>query len=117
MQWLKKIFNFYLDANIHVALGVYALVQVTLIEYQLPYDESISLALFFGTIVEYGFIKYASLAKQYLFLKQRYLKLIQFFNFTCAIIAMYFVSQFNLKTMIASASLFLVDFHYLFLAI
>src|SRR5690606_23775080 len=112
MELLKKIFNFYLDANIHVALGVYALVQVTLIEYQLPYDESISLALFFGTIVEYGFIKYASLAKHYLFLKQRYLKLIQFFNFTCAIIAMYFVSQLNLKTVIAAAALVLVAFLY-----
>lgn len=112
MGWLKKIYNFYLDANIHVALGVYALVQVTLIEYQLPYDRSISFALFFGTIVEYGFIKYASLAKHYLFLKQQYLRWIQLFNFTCAVIAMYFVSELNMKTVIAAAVLVLVAFLY-----
>jgi hypothetical protein len=112
MGWLKKIYNFYLDANIHVALGVYALVQVTLIEYQLPYDRSISFALFFGTIVEYGFIKYASLAKHYLFLKQQYLRWIQLFNFTCAVIAMYFVSELNMKTVIAAAALVLVAFLY-----
>jgi len=112
MEWLKKIFNFYLDANIHVALGVYSLVQVTLLEYQLRFDESISYALFFGTIVEYGFIKYASLARHYLFLKQQYLILIQLFNFSCALIAMYFVSQLNIQTVIAAAVLVLVAFLY-----
>lgn len=112
MEWLKKVFNFYLDANIHVALGVFALVQVTRLEYELLFDQSISYALFFGTIVEYGFIKYASLAKHYLFLKQGYLKLIQLFNFFCAIVAMYFVSQLNLKTVIAAAILVLVAFLY-----
>src|SRR5690606_28499756 len=112
MELLKKIFNFYLDANIHVALGVYSLVQVTLLEYQLPFDASISYALFFGTIVEYGFIKYASLARHYLFLKQRYLKLIQFFNFSCALVAMYYVSQLNLKTVFVAAALVLVAFLY-----
>lgn len=112
MEWLKKMFNFYLDANIHVALGVYALVQVTLLEYDLPYDEPISLALFFGTIVEYGFIKYASLAKHYLFVRQKYLKLIQFFNFSCALIAIYYVSQLNLRTILVTAALVLVAFLY-----
>lgn len=112
MEWLKKLFNFYLDANIHVALGVYALVQVTLMEYGLDCDQPISLALFFGTIVEYGFIKYASLAKHYLFVKQKYLKLIQLFNFSCALIAMYYVSQLNLKTVFVAAALILVAFLY-----
>lgn len=112
MEWLKKLFNFYLDANIHVALSVYALVQVTLMEYGLDYDQPISLALFFGTIVEYGFIKYASLAKHYLFVKQKYLKLIQLFNFSCVLIAMYYVSQLNLKTVFVAAALILVAFLY-----
>lgn len=112
MEWLKKLFNFYLDANIHVALSVYALVQVTLVEYGLDYDQPISLALFFGTIVEYGFIKYASLAKHYLFVKQKYLKLIQLFNFSCALFAMYYVSQLNLKTVFVAAALILVAFLY-----
>lgn len=112
MKRLKKIFNFYLDANIHVALAVYALVQVTILEYELPYDESISYALFFGTIVEYGFIKYASLAKHYLFLERPYLKWIQLFNFACALIAIYYVTQLSLKTILTAAALVVVAFLY-----
>lgn len=112
MGRLKKIFNFYLDANIHVALAVYALTQVTLMEYELPFDESISYALFFGTIVEYGFIKYASLAKHYLFIEQPYLRWIQRFNIACGLIAMYYVSQLSLKTIVFAAGLVVVAFLY-----
>lgn len=63
MRLLKAIFDFYLHGSIHVALAVYALVQMTFHFFHLQYDLAMSLFAFFGTIVGYNFVKYDELVR------------------------------------------------------
>lgn len=60
---IQALFDFYLKSSIHVALSVYALVRMTQFMFEIPYDESIALFSFFGTIVGYNFVKYDALAR------------------------------------------------------
>lgn len=63
MQLLRRIIGFYINASIHVALAVYALVRMTFHFFHIAYDEPMALFAFFGTIVGYNFVKYDELAR------------------------------------------------------
>lgn len=63
MQIAKNILNFYIDSSLHVALSVYALIRITFLKLELPYDEAVAYFGFYGTIVGYNFIKYDELAR------------------------------------------------------
>lgn len=63
MSWLKKIIDFYIESSIHVALSVYALIRITFLKLNLPYDEAVAYFGFYGTIVGYNFIKYDELVR------------------------------------------------------
>ncbi|WHT38227.1 hypothetical protein QNH98_14390 [Myroides sp. mNGS23_01] len=56
---LGKVFDFYLKASIHVSFAVFALVQMTFYFCHLPFDWTVSLLAFSGTLFSYNFIKYA----------------------------------------------------------
>ncbi|RYG29174.1 MAG: hypothetical protein EOO01_38615, partial [Chitinophagaceae bacterium] len=60
---LKRIFDFYIHGSVHVALSVFALIQVTAIRLGLPFDPAVSGFGFFGTIVGYNFVKYDAIAR------------------------------------------------------
>lgn len=63
MTVFKRIFDFYLEGSIHVALATYALVRMTQHMFHIPYDWPVALFVFFGTIVGYNFVKYDALAR------------------------------------------------------
>lgn len=63
MRILKKLFDFYVESSIHVALAVYALIQITIISLNISNNEPVAWFGFFGTIVGYNFIKYDELAR------------------------------------------------------
>ncbi|WP_269227971.1 hypothetical protein [Flavobacterium eburneipallidum] len=63
MKVLKKVFDFYIQSSIHVALSVYSLVQMTCFMFHIPEDKPIANFAFFGTIVGYNFVKYDSFAR------------------------------------------------------
>ncbi|MCM5661675.1 UbiA prenyltransferase family protein [Galbibacter mesophilus] len=117
MKLLKRIFDFYLDTSIHVGLSVFALAQVTFYNLGLPFDDALSYALFFGTIVEYSFIKYSPLAKHYIFVTQKYIRSIQLFSAICFLVALYFVFQLQAITVIIASVLVLLAFLYVVPAI
>lgn len=56
---LTKVFDFYLKASVHVSFAVFALVQMTFYFCRLPFDWTVSLLAFSGTLFSYNFIKYA----------------------------------------------------------
>lgn len=58
MQILKRVFDFYLHASIHVAFAVLALVLMTNHMFQQPFDFAMAGFAFFGTLFGYNFIKY-----------------------------------------------------------
>ncbi len=63
MKIFKRVFDFYLDGSIHVALSCFALVRMTQHLFEIPDGESMAYFAFFGTIVGYNFVKYDALAR------------------------------------------------------
>lgn len=89
MKVLHRVFDFYLDASMHVALSVFCMLQITGLLFQFTIDPNLSYFLFFGTIASYNFIKYGVEAEKYIVLANRYHKNIQFFSFIALAIAVY----------------------------
>ncbi|MFC2147652.1 hypothetical protein ACFLR9_03715 [Bacteroidota bacterium] len=89
MGWLNRIFNFYLDASIHVALAVISLVLITNLYLNIIPGQHLILFVFFGTIPSYNFIKYGVEAKKYILVKNSYHRQIQIFSFIFLALAGY----------------------------
>ncbi len=101
MKLVEKIFDFYLDASIHVALAVFCLIQVTEEFLNITPNNHLSYYVFFGTIACYNFIKYGVEAEKYILVANRYHKNIQFFSFGCLGIAIYHAWFLNLQSWVA----------------
>ena len=89
MGWLSRIFNFYLDASIHVAFAVISLLLITNLYLNILPDKHLILFIFFGTIPSYNFIKYGVEAKGYILVKNSYHKQIQIFSLILLALAGY----------------------------
>lgn len=89
MKIIKQLFDFYLDASIHVALSVFCLLWVTAIFNDIELDVHLCLFLFFGTIACYNFIKYGVEADKYILVNNKYHKAIQVFSIICLLISLY----------------------------
>jgi hypothetical protein len=90
MRTLKSIFDFYLDASIHVALAVIAMAGVTFHLFGTSSDIDLLGFIFFSVIVCYNFIKYGVEAYKYLIVSNAYHKTIQIFSFLSFGFALYF---------------------------
>ncbi|NJB72786.1 hypothetical protein GGR42_003277 [Saonia flava] len=89
MKWPKILFDFYLDASIHVAFSVLALFHITHYFLELPLHIHLSFFVFFSTIACYNFIKYGVEAEKYILVANRYHKNIQFASFIAVLLALY----------------------------
>ncbi|MDB2606460.1 hypothetical protein N9Y48_01640 [Zobellia sp.] len=89
MKVFYRVFEFYLDASVHVAFGVYALVHVTDITLGYGVDKHLAWFLFFGSVACYNFVKYGVEAKKYILVANRYYKNIQFVSFIALALALY----------------------------
>ena len=99
MRYLKQVFDFYLNASIHVALAVYALAWITLVEFGLGHDENVLYFIFFASITGYNFIKYFGLAKFHHRSLASWLKVIQVFSAVCFLLMCYYAIQLELRTL------------------
>jgi hypothetical protein len=102
MKIFRKILDFYLNASIHVALAVYALVRITEMYFQLPYNENLDYFIFYGTITGYNFVKYAGVAKLHHISLTNDLKIIQIFSFFCFLAMCYYGYLIEVKTLLFS---------------
>ncbi len=105
MKQLQGLFDFYLDASVHVALSTYALVCVTAVILNITVGNHLSWFLFFGTIVCYNFVKYGVEAKKYILVANRYHKNIQTFSFIAAGFMFYHAYYLTLDVWIAIVAL------------
>ena len=113
MTFLRKIFNFYIDASLHVALAVYALVRVTMLNFNIEYDENISYVIFYGAIVGYNFLKYAGTAEKYIFVDKTYTKIIQGLSFLAFFLSIYYIFHLPFKILYRIGGLVVVTVLYL----
>ena len=100
MKFLKLFFNFYINASIHVAFAVYALISVTKLYFDLNYQNQFNYFIFFGSITGYNFVKYAGVAKLHHRSLTEDLKIIQIFSFFCFLATCYFATQISVTTLI-----------------
>ena len=89
----KQFLNFYINSSIHVALSVFSLTWVTLIEYDIPYSKIVLCFIFFATITGYNFVKYFGIAKFHHRSLANWLKLIQIFSLCCFLLMCYYGFQ------------------------
>ncbi len=99
MKFLKSLFNFYINASIHVALAVYALVRITERYFGLPYNEPLDYVIFYGTISGYNYIKYAGIAKLHHRSLTPALRWIQVFSACCFLAMLHYASFLEVTTM------------------
>ncbi|MEL6810026.1 MAG: hypothetical protein AAFP76_01685 [Bacteroidota bacterium] len=83
MRFFERLFQFYINASIHVALAVCSLAMVTVIALNMVPDMNLMGFFFFGTISGYNFVKYAPAAGMHHRSLTRSLKTIQIFSFLC----------------------------------
>ena len=110
MQILRRLFNFYLDASVHVALASFALIQVTAISFSISVPTELGWFLFFASIVCYNGMKYGVEAKKYILVTNQHQRHIQIFSALALCAAIYFGYFLSTKlyTAIAVLALFTV---------
>jgi hypothetical protein len=100
MRFIKQVLDFYLNASIHVAMSVFALVQLTQILFTITNDCATSYFAFFGTIVGYNFVKYDALARAKRLRMTFQLKIIVFLSFLSLLATGYYFFQLHKSTQI-----------------
>lgn len=112
MRYVKYVFDFYLNASIHVALSVYALSWITLLLFEVSYNEDLLYFNFYGTITGYNFVKYFGVARWHHRSLTRWLKITQIFSLLCFILMCYYLFNLNDQTQIIIIFLGLITFFY-----
>jgi len=112
MKIVKQLLDFYINSSIHVALSVYALSWITLLIFNLPYDENILYFNFYATITGYNFVKYFGIAKWHHRSLARWLKVIQVFSFFSFMLMVFYAFKLETKVLFILAGLGVVTFLY-----
>ncbi|PTM08306.1 MAG: hypothetical protein DA407_08340 [Bacteroidetes bacterium] len=112
MQVLKRLFDFYINSSIHVALAVCGLTWVTLLNFNVGADLDFMYFIFFATVTGYNFVKYFGLAKFHHRGLANWLKVIQIFSFLCFLGLVYFTFKLKGDTIVYFGVLGIITFLY-----
>lgn len=112
MSRLKPLIDFYINSSIHVALAVFSMTYVTVLELGFPTDWPLFLFVFFSTITGYNFVKYFGMAKFHHRRLARWLKIIQVFSLVCFFLMLWFLWQLKPKTIVYVAVFGVITFLY-----
>ena len=80
---MKKIFDFYINSSIHVALAVVSLSLISALHFEVPVNIFQLVFIFFGAVTSYNFVKYAEVAGLHHRSLARGLRNIQIFSLFC----------------------------------
>ncbi len=86
----NKLFAFYINSSIHVALAVVSLCWITFLHFDSAPDYHLLSFVFFATITGYNFVKYAGVAKLHHRSLAKGLRMIQIFSFLAFLFLVYF---------------------------
>jgi hypothetical protein len=112
MKFFKIVFNFYINASIHVGLAVYAFVRITEQYFGLSNNDNLDYFIFFGTITGYNFVKYAGVARLHHRSLTNNLKIIQVFSLLCFLAMCYYGYQTPITTLLFTVPFTLLTFLY-----
>ncbi|TPV34209.1 hypothetical protein FJ651_08615 [Paucihalobacter ruber] len=114
MHNLKKWFEFYLNASVHVALAAVSLTLITAYEFAIKPDISLILFVFFATISAYNFVKYFGIDKAHFKVRTSNLNLIFWSSLCCVILAGYFMMFLKTEALAVIAVSGLITWFYAF---
>lgn len=112
MKFFKTVIDFYINASIHVALAVYALLRITEIYFEIPHNELLDWFVFFATITGYNFVKYAGIAKLHHRSLTKNLQVTQVFSLICFLLMCYFAWLLPLRILLFFVPFGLLTFLY-----
>ena len=109
---LKQILNFYINSSIHVALAVFSLSYITLLEFNISYDKPVLYFIFYASITGYNFVKYFEVTKFQHRSLSTWLKFIQIFSLLCFVLMCYYSFRLEKTTMFYIAVFAVLTFLY-----
>lgn len=112
MRWLIRLFRFYINSHIHVALAVCSLCLVSCLNFDIEINWNLLGFVFFGTVTGYNFVKYFGLAKFHHKRLAPWLRHIQIFAFFAFIGLCYFTLQLSRNTIILAGIMGVLTFLY-----
>ena len=112
MHFLKRLFDFYINSSIHVALAVCSLCLITLFEFGFEPDTALLFFVFFASITGYNFVKYFGLAKFHHRRLSNWLRYIQIFSFFCFLGMCFYAIKLPVKTLVYLGGLGIITFLY-----
>lgn len=112
MRKLQRLFEFYINSSIHVALTVVAFTIITYLSFDITIDFSIVIFVGLATISSYNFVKYFGLAKFHHRGLADWLKIIQVFSLLCTITMFIYAFQLEIKTLIYLVCFGVITFLY-----
>jgi hypothetical protein len=112
MKIFRKIFDFYIDGSIHVALSCFALVQITQHYFNISKDYPMAYFAFFGAIVGYNFVKYEALVSAKKMQIKDNLKAIAILSFLSLLAAGFYFFQLRSITQIVSVAFLILTLLY-----
>jgi hypothetical protein len=112
MPVIKRLFKFYINSSIHVAIAVVCLTGLTFLEFNVNINKDLLFFTFFATITGYNFVKYYGMAKFYHRSLSKWLKEIQLFSFFSFIAMLYSAFSLSMKALLIILGLALLTFLY-----
>ena len=112
MKVFRKVFDFYIEGSIHVALSCLALVQITQHYLGISIAFSMLYFAFFGAIVGYNFVKYEALVRAQKSKMNNKLKAIALLSFLSLIVVGFCFFQLQRITQIVSVVFFILTLLY-----
>lgn len=112
MKCFKALFDFYLNASIHVALAAFSFVFITAFEFNFEVPISLIFFIVFATIFGYNFVKYYGVSKSHFHKFTRRLLLIRILMTFSLVGVVYFSFFLELKTLFFSAFLAAITLFY-----
>ena len=112
MKAIKAVLDFYISSSIHVALAVCSLSWITLLKFNLPYDENLLYFVFFASIIGYNFVKYFGVVNFHYRSLTTWLIGVYELSFICLLLMGHYLFQLNVDTIIAVAVCCVITFFY-----
>ncbi|MDC7999624.1 hypothetical protein POV26_01085 [Aequorivita todarodis] len=112
MKFFKRVFAFYINSSIHVALAVVALLAVSVLEYGLTIPKELWAFVFLGALTGYNFVKYAKIAGLHHRSLTNSLKTIQVFSGICFVLLVLIAFRLSITTLLVTAGFGLATFFY-----
>ena len=114
MSIAKRLFDFYLNASLHIGLAILALTNITEFSLKIPSQLNLNMVVFFGAVVGYNVLKYVDvLTRNRQWISRN--SMIILASFLAFLTACYYFFQLETKTQLAFIGIGVIIFFYPFL--